>query len=95
MRQATGRALAGATALGALILLAAAGPQEEPAKTLTPEQRRELLFEHRNLGKALYENPTTQYQAVAELRKALELRPGLGPRPGEPGARPAARRQDR
>ncbi len=34
------------------------------------------LWHHRNLGKAYYENPTTQAQAVAEFRKALEMNPG-------------------
>jgi tetratricopeptide (TPR) repeat protein len=33
------------------------------------------LWHLRNLGKAFYENPTTQVQAVDEFRKALELRP--------------------
>jgi len=44
--------------------LAAASPQEE------------RLWHHRNLGKAFYENPTTQYEAVEELKKALDLAPG-------------------
>lgn len=35
----------------------------------------EQLWQHRNLGKALYENPTTQVQAVAEFQKALSLKP--------------------
>ncbi len=35
----------------------------------------EALQRHRNLGKAFYENPTTQLQAVEEFRKALALRP--------------------
>lgn len=30
----------------------------------------DLLWQHRNLGKAFYENPTTQKEAVAEFRKA-------------------------
>lgn len=34
-----------------------------------------MLWHHRNLGKAFYENPATQYEAVDELRKALELNP--------------------
>ncbi|MBI4904488.1 MAG: tetratricopeptide repeat protein [Acidobacteria bacterium] len=38
----------------------------------TPEDR---LWHHRNLGKAFYENPTTQAQAVEEFRKALALAP--------------------
>lgn len=33
------------------------------------------LLQYRNLGKAFYENPTTQAQAVGEFRKALALRP--------------------
>ncbi|MEA2559196.1 MAG: hypothetical protein QOH06_700 [Acidobacteriota bacterium] len=43
---------------------AAASPQDE------------RLWHHRNLGKAFYENPTTQYEAVEELKKALDLAPG-------------------
>src|SRR5437870_9966223 len=35
----------------------------------------ERLWQHRNLGKAFYENPTTQAQAVEEFRKALEIVP--------------------
>ncbi|MFY9822847.1 MAG: FG-GAP-like repeat-containing protein [Thermoanaerobaculia bacterium] len=50
----------------ALLLLAAAAP---PTKD-------DLLWHHRNLGKAFYENPTTQYQAVVELKAALDLAPG-------------------
>jgi tetratricopeptide (TPR) repeat protein len=33
------------------------------------------LWRHRNLGKAFYENPTTQLQAVEEFKKALDLAP--------------------
>lgn len=33
------------------------------------------LWHHRNLGKAFYENPTTQQEAVDEFRKALALAP--------------------
>ena len=36
----------------------------------------DLLWRYRNLGKAFYENPTTQQQAVEEFRKALGLAPG-------------------
>jgi hypothetical protein len=36
---------------------------------------RERLERHRNLGKAFFENPTTQEQAVAEFRAALALAP--------------------
>lgn len=35
----------------------------------------EQLWRHRNLGKAFYENPTTQAEAVTEFRKALQLQP--------------------
>ncbi len=37
--------------------------------------REERLWHHRNLGKAFYENPATQYEAVGELEKALALAP--------------------
>jgi tetratricopeptide (TPR) repeat protein len=50
----------------ALLLLDAAG---------TARLKEEQLARHRNLGKALYENPTTQVEAVDELRKALDLDP--------------------
>src|SRR5882672_12876658 len=33
------------------------------------------IWKHRNLGKAFYENPTTQVQAVDEFKKALALAP--------------------
>jgi tetratricopeptide (TPR) repeat protein len=33
------------------------------------------LWHHRNLGKAFYENPTTQKQAVTEFKQALALAP--------------------
>lgn len=35
----------------------------------------ERIAQHRNLGKAFYENPTTHAEAVAEFRKALDLAP--------------------
>ncbi len=35
----------------------------------------ERLWHLRNLGKAFYENPTTQLQAVDEFKKALDLAP--------------------
>src|SRR5436190_15619842 len=37
--------------------------------------RDEALWTHRNLGKAFYETPGMQTQAVAEFRKALDLDP--------------------
>ncbi|MBI3470645.1 MAG: VCBS repeat-containing protein, partial [Candidatus Solibacter usitatus] len=36
---------------------------------------QDRLWHHRNLGKAFYENPTTQVQAVEEFKKALDLAP--------------------
>ena len=35
----------------------------------------EQIWHHRNLGKAFYENPATQYDAVGELEQALKLAP--------------------
>src|SRR5687767_9783698 len=58
--------VAGAIAC-ALLLGQGTGP-EAPAA--------ERLARHRNLGKAFYENPTTQNEAVEEFRKALALAPG-------------------
>jgi len=43
------------------------------AQTSLPDQSQ--LWHHRNLGKAFYENPTTQRQAVDEFKKALALAP--------------------
>lgn len=48
----------------ALLAVLAAGPASD-----------EQLARHRNLGKAFYENPTTQAQALAEFGKALALAP--------------------
>src|SRR6476659_1091185 len=46
------------------------------AGTETPEEKLARL---RNLGKAFYENPTTQKEAVEEFRKALALAPNSAP----------------
>ena len=43
------------------------------AADVPPSEDR--LWEHRNLGKAFYENPDTHVQAVTELREALRLNP--------------------
>jgi hypothetical protein len=48
----------------ALFLIAADNPRTE-----------DLLWQHRNLGKAFFENPDTHLQAVTELREALRLKP--------------------
>src|SRR5579863_355185 len=37
--------------------------------------KEDEIWRHRNLGKAFYENPTTQVQAVDEFKKALDLAP--------------------
>ncbi len=39
------------------------------------EGQENELWHYRNLGKAFYENPTTQYQAVEMFKKALDLAP--------------------
>ncbi len=38
-------------------------------------QQVDLLWHHRNLGKAFFENPTTQKEAVEEFRQALVMQP--------------------
>jgi tetratricopeptide (TPR) repeat protein len=58
-----------------LVSLAAAARDAGIPDELSPEETQARLWEHRNLGKAFYENPATQYEAVDELRKALELAP--------------------
>jgi tetratricopeptide (TPR) repeat protein len=60
----------------ALGVLGAAALQFAPSTRtpLSPEQQARLQ-ELRNLGKAFYENPGAQTQAVDVLRKALELNP--------------------
>ena len=45
-----------------------------PGAPATSEQA-DILWHHRNLGKAFYENPTTQKEAVQEFRKALDMQP--------------------
>jgi Tfp pilus assembly protein PilF len=59
-------ALFAALVIFALLVVRAAGPDGVD----------ERLARHRNLGKAFYENPTTQNEAVEEFRKALALAPG-------------------
>jgi len=58
-------------ALGVVGLIGAAGlllrGQQEPVE--------EQIARFRNLGKAFYENPTTQAQAVAQFKSALDLAP--------------------
>jgi Tfp pilus assembly protein PilF len=40
-----------------------------------PGSSEEQLTRYRNLGKAFYENPTTQAEAVEQFKKALDLQP--------------------
>jgi len=40
-----------------------------------PTPQANQLWEHRNLGKAFYENPDTHRQAVEQLKQALDLAP--------------------
>ena len=71
--------------LGLSLVLAAlclgAAQAQNPVLDQTADQtadqaaREELLWHHRNLGKAFYENPTTQEEAVAEFKQALDLAP--------------------
>ncbi len=41
----------------------------------SPDSAADQIWHYRNLGKAFYENPTTQIQAVDEFKKALDLAP--------------------
>lgn len=45
------------------------------AAPMVAQPAGDRLWQHRNLGKAFYENPTTQRQAVEEFRQALALAP--------------------
>src|SRR5271155_3045335 len=45
------------------------------AQTKVQVPLEERLWRHRNLGKAFYENPTTQVEAVEQFRQALLLQP--------------------
>jgi tetratricopeptide (TPR) repeat protein len=60
---------------GGILLFAAAAilPWLRGVDSDPPDQVQ--IWHHRNLGKAFYENPTTQLQAVDEFRKALQLAP--------------------
>ena len=59
-----------------------------------PEGVDERLARHRNLGKAFYENPTTQNEAVEEFRKALALAPNSARERLNLRTGPASRGQD-
>ena len=55
--------------LALYLLIPAGGTPADDAVT------DEKVTQHLNLGKAFYENPTTQVEAVVEFKKALDLRP--------------------
>ena len=57
-----------------ILVLAATGLTWVLLKRTSPPEQGQL-WRHRNLGKAFYENPTTQREAVDEFRKALALAP--------------------
>src|SRR5215207_8596393 len=59
-----------AAVFAAATLLALAWMQAAGTETVN-----EQLARYRNLGKAFYENPTTQNEAVEEFRKALAVAP--------------------
>ncbi|HTW67318.1 MAG TPA: FG-GAP-like repeat-containing protein, partial [Bryobacteraceae bacterium] len=46
------------------------------AVSCSKPRNQELLEQHRNLGKAYYENPVTQQEAVHEFQQALAIAPG-------------------
>lgn len=64
MNRASAMRVALLAATAALLL----GDSPEAAK-------QEQIMRHRNLGKAFYENPTTQIKAVDEFKSALDLAP--------------------
>jgi tetratricopeptide (TPR) repeat protein len=47
----------------------------KPADVGNSSDRERQLTQYRNLGKAFYENPTTQAEAVSTFKKALDLAP--------------------
>ncbi|HSR68359.1 MAG TPA: tetratricopeptide repeat protein [Acidobacteriota bacterium] len=59
-------------------LLVSLQPRQEAAPQASGNQEQpqeERLWQHRNLGKAYYENTVTQPKAIEEFRKALDLAP--------------------
>lgn len=69
-----------ASVLAAALLLAATVSlllSQKPAATSkpSPADLEETLWQYRNLGKAFYENPTTQVEAVDQFAAALKLKP--------------------
>ncbi|MBI4479539.1 MAG: VCBS repeat-containing protein [Acidobacteria bacterium] len=62
-------------AVAGLAMIAVAAGFVWPQASTTQQNNQEQLASYRNLGKAFYENPTTQQQAVEMFQKALELNP--------------------
>jgi tetratricopeptide (TPR) repeat protein len=56
-----------------LLALSALRPPLSALDTSLSPKNQQLLWEHRNLGKAFFENPDTHVQAVVELKDALDL----------------------
>jgi tetratricopeptide (TPR) repeat protein len=56
-----------------LLVESACSRQNNPQNR--PQFNEALLTQHRNLGKAFYENPTTKQEAVQEFQQALALAP--------------------
>jgi len=65
-----------AAVLPLILLAVAAVAAKAPPAREGGASREEQLWHHRNLGKAFYENPTTQSEAVEEFKRALALAPG-------------------
>src|SRR5687768_13920158 len=63
------RLIPAALAAGCIFWIAA---QSSPTEA---ERKEEAIWQHRNLGKAFFENPTTQLLAVDEFKAALDLAP--------------------
>ncbi|MBL8227176.1 MAG: VCBS repeat-containing protein [Bryobacterales bacterium] len=61
--------------LGAAAATLLVSQQKTSTQTRNTASKEELLWTHRNLGKAFYENPTTQIPAVEEFKKAFDLAP--------------------
>ena len=59
--------------LGTVVVLSLLLAPQPSAQPQAPAA--DALWHHRNLGKAFYENPTTQQRAVDEFKKALDLNP--------------------
>ncbi|MGO9011374.1 MAG: FG-GAP-like repeat-containing protein [Bryobacteraceae bacterium] len=51
--------------------------RDQPNRAEPNRAEEAQLWEHRNLGKAFYENPTTQTQAIAEFHTALDMSHGV------------------